>query len=267
MFSTTNVARAENKSSFAFTPENFRRPQLSNNLNILDVSVTDATPASLKGYGFLVDHPDDFRVEDKTFEIVKWPVQGWRQLDPLTGDEAGTTEGQFEVEWRGDFFFGRNLAINTPNNVYLDGLGTKNPENATEEGDGIGTTEEGEGGGQNALYLWMSDYHPDGGQLFFPFDRTGTKLALTESEDSCPFFVCLGKNTHGDDVRPEHMRGFKIPEGKGVYVHPGTWHNGIYTHRARGPRTFFTRQGRIHARVSCSWAAEFDTMLRLRLEE
>lgn len=57
--------------------------------------------------------------------------------------KAGTTEGDFEVQWQarssnsifnlkdflsfflsqGDFFYGKNLAIATKNNEYLDGLG------------------------------------------------------------------------------------------------------------------------------------------------
>lgn len=47
-------------------------------------------------------------------------AQGWRQLDPETGDEAGTTEGDFEVHWSGDYFHGKNLAIASASNTYLD---------------------------------------------------------------------------------------------------------------------------------------------------
>ncbi|GMH50116.1 hypothetical protein TL16_g00697 [Triparma laevis f. inornata] len=179
----------------------------------------------------------------QNFEIVKWPVQGRRQLDPGTGDEAGTTEGDFEVHWSGDFFHGKNLAINTTNNVYLDGLGAP-PEKAskTEEGASI----------ENCIYLWMSDYHPDGGQLFFP-------------KNQIPFVVCLGPNTTGDDVTPADMRAFYIPAGKGVYFHPGTWHNGVYIAKEHSPATFLTRQGRVHARVSASWAEEFKCLLRVPL--
>jgi hypothetical protein len=124
----------------------------------------------------------------------------------------------------------------------------------------------------------MSDYHPDGGQLFFPrvpnsseSDKTSdsninnTLDSPETSESKFPFFVCLGKNTYGDDIKPENMRGFKIPAGKGVYIHPGTWHNGVYINREYSPKTVFTRQGRVHARVSCSWAAEFDSLLRMKL--
>ena len=62
--------------------------------------------------------------------LKKWPVSGWRQLDPDTGDEAGTTEGDFEVKWEGDFFYGKNLAVATKNNTYLDGLSAL-PEEAS----------------------------------------------------------------------------------------------------------------------------------------
>ena len=57
-------------------------------------------------------------------------MSGWRQLDPDTGDEAGTTEGDFEVNWEGDFFYGKNLAVATKNNCYLDGLSAR-PEEAS----------------------------------------------------------------------------------------------------------------------------------------
>ena len=71
-------------------------------------------------------------------------VQGWRKLDPGTGDEAGTTEGAFHlwwapfasvqcrqgwllnsiifiIRWEGDFYRGKNTAVATSNNCYLAG--------------------------------------------------------------------------------------------------------------------------------------------------
>ena len=127
---------------------------------------------------------------------------------------------------------------------YLDGLGEP-PERASR-------TEPAAGAGSH-IFLWMSDYHPDGAQLFWPLDGV-------------PFTVCLGLRTHGDDIRPEHMRAFHVPAGKGVYFPPSTWHNGVYVSRHVATRSrFLTRQGRVHARVSCSWAAEFGTLLRVPL--
>ena len=133
------------------------------------------------------------------------------------------------------------------NNTYLDGLGVQ-PEHAThDEHACAGSYEDG-----GHIFLWMSDHHPDGGQLFWPHSPV-------------PFTVCLGKSSHGDDITPGDMRAFHVPKGKGVYIHPGTWHNGIYVAKEHTPATFLTRQGRVHARVSCSWANEFKQLLRVKL--
>ena len=82
---------------FEFTEENFRAPSLPHNLCIHNVPLTLATDASLQGFGKIISSPDEISVENKNFEIVKWPVQGRRQLDPGTGDEAGTTERLREI--------------------------------------------------------------------------------------------------------------------------------------------------------------------------
>lgn len=287
------VAPERRATDFQFSKESFRKPKLGTPANIIEVPVAhvsaDGDGRELEGYGHLVHSPDDFCVENKTFEIVPWPVQGWRQLDPQTGDEAGTTEGPFEVHWQGDYFHGKNLAVATENNTYLDGLGCSDPGQARCEEPGYGASPAPDGEGDtesNYLYLWMSDYHPDGGQLFFPmlpehiaearfllenhkalFPMRPEHVAeahIAEADWTPPeFFVCLGKSSHGDDIKPTQMQGFRIPSGKGIYIHPGTWHNGIYVHRRHGPQRFFTRQGRVHARVSVSWNAEFDTTLKL----
>merc|ERR1719245_179004 len=102
----------------------------------------------------------------------------------------------------------------------------------------------------------MSDYHPDGGQMFWP-------------RQPVPFVVCLGPASKGDDIHPKDMRAFLVPQGLGIYIHPGTWHNGIYVapkHTEEGPMRFLTRQGKVHARISVSWANEFGTLLRVPLD-
>ena len=83
-----------------------------------------------RGFGRIIHSADQITVENGEFEIVPWPVQGHRPLDPDTGDEAGTTEGPFEVHWHGDFYYGTNLAIASSNYHYLDGLGAI-PEKAS----------------------------------------------------------------------------------------------------------------------------------------
>jgi ureidoglycolate lyase/seryl-tRNA synthetase len=133
--------------------------------------------------------------------------------------------------------------VATVNNTYLDGLGAM-PENATHDDPCAGD-------GQH-IYLWMSDNHPDGAQLFWP-------------REPIPFVVCLGPASAGDDIKPSDMRAFAVPAGKGVYFYPGTWHNGVYVSKEHSPARFLTRQGRVHARVSASWAHEFNSVLRVPL--
>ena len=229
--------------AFEFTAENFARPDLPHGLEVVDVPLLEATDENLEGFGYVIHSADERTVENGNFEIVPWPTSGWRALDPDTGDEAGTTEGDFQVHWSGDYFHGKNLAIATGSNTYLDGLGTV-PEHAS-------PTDPANGDG-GSIFLWMSDYHPDGGQLFWP-------------RQPIPFTVCLGPASVGDDVKPSDMRAFAVPAGKGVYFHPGTWHNGVYIEKQYSPATFLTRQGRVHARVSASWAAELGQILRVPL--
>ena len=72
-------------------------PELPEKLDRVRIPVVEATDESLKGFGCLVE-----KQEDQEIEIVRWPHQGWREVDPDTGNEGGTTEGIFEGEWKGD---------------------------------------------------------------------------------------------------------------------------------------------------------------------
>ena len=135
--------------AFVFSPENFVDPKLPADLEQIDVPLRVATDESLKAFGRLIHSSDEVTTQLGNFEIKPWPVSGWRQLDPGTGDEAGTVEGQFKVKWVGDFFYGENLAVATENNHYLDGLAAP-PEVASHDdacaaGDG------------NSILLWMSE--------------------------------------------------------------------------------------------------------------
>ena len=45
-------------------------------LPLFDVPLIEATDASVKGYGYMVDNADDCDIE-----IVRWPAAGWRPVD------------------------------------------------------------------------------------------------------------------------------------------------------------------------------------------
>ncbi len=183
------------------------------------------TPASLEGYGCLVDDPARCVIE-----IVRWPAMGTRPVDPDTGDQGGTTEGTFISSWQGDVLYGSNEAVD---GHYILGYGVA-PE--------LARTDHGRAPGR--ILLWHANYHPDGGQLFFPLDPR-------------PFYVPLA--LPGDDVTPERFTCFRFEGTQGLYIHPNIWHEGVFT--LVGTQRFFDKQGAVHARVSVDFAREFGCLL------
>lgn len=207
----------------------FLNPKLPAGLPTVDMPVVDATEANLAGYGHLVNDPALCPVE-----IVRWPTLGTRPVDEDTGDEAGTTEGVFVSAWKGDILYGQNEAVG---GHYILAYAT-DPAQAREDHDRDPAQ----------MLLWHANYHPDGGQLFFPLDKK-------------PFYVPLA--LPGDDIAPERFVCFRFTGEMGLYIHPGIWHEGVFT--ARGKQRFFDKQGAVHARVSVDFAREFSCLLGARL--
>lgn len=206
-------------------PVDYLNPQLPSGLARVAMPIVDATEDSLAGYGHLVDDPAAC-----TIEIVRWPAQGARPVDADSGDQGGTTEGVFVSEWRGDILYGRNEAVD---GHYILAYATA-PENAR--------TDHEES--PRRVLVWHANYHPDGGQMFFPIDRR-------------PFYVPLA--LPGDDVRPERFVCFRFSGEQGLYIHPDIWHEGVFG--LAGRQRFFDRQGAVHARVSVDFAREFGCLL------
>ncbi|GLQ06383.1 ureidoglycolate lyase [Sneathiella chinensis] len=194
------------------------------------VPLVVATDDSVKGYGCLVDNPDDFQIE-----IVRWPAQGWRPVDTDSGDEGGWVEGVFHGTWDGDILMGRNEAVA---GHYVLGW-SQDPQ--------IARTETPSGPREQVL-LWHMNYHPDGGQLFFPLDKQ-------------PFVVPVA--LPGDDLTPDKVIAFWCDGSRGLYIHPNIWHEGIFP--ASDSQRFLDRQGRVHARVSCDIGEEFGVYLGVPL--
>ena len=216
----------------------YRSPRIPSGLHVHDVPIVRASDAALEGYGCLVHDPDDFTTESGRFEIVPWPHAGWRSLDPGTGDEGGTTEGVFRLTWHDGNLLGENLALATSSNKYVLGLGRTPDRQAYEHTPG------------DHVFVWYSDYHPDGGQMFF--------------SESSPFVANLAPAV-GDTVRPQDFTAFYVEAGAGLYIHPGVWHNAVYVTPDNAPADIFGRQGRVHARISVRWTEEFNTVLRVPL--
>ena len=204
-------------------------PALPDGLRRVRMPVIDATEDALRGYGFLVADRDACDIE-----IVRWPAQGWRHVDDDSGDEGGTTEGVFVSEWRGDILYGRNEAVG---GHYILAYAVE-PSRADE-------THRRD---PARMLLWHCNYHPDGGQLFFPLEAK-------------PFLVPLA--LPGDDVTPDAFVCFRFGGLQGLYIHPNVWHEGVFT--CAGAQRFFDAQGAVHARVSIDFAREFGCLLEAPL--
>ena len=211
------------------TVPDYLNPDIEPNLDRFQIPIIEATDESLSGYGCLVKERNDIEIE-----IVRWPAQGWRQVDADSGDEGGTTEGVFISEWKGDILYGRNAAVD---GHYILGYGSE-PSQASENHSRDPAT----------LLLWHANYHPDGGQLFFP-------------EICRPFLAPLAKP--GDDVTPDDFVCFYFCGDAGLYIHPNVWHEGIFA--INGDHRFFDKQGAVHARVSVDFPRECGCLLEVPL--
>ncbi len=211
------------------TAPDYLNPALPDGLRRVRMPVVDATDDALKGYGFLVDDPAQCAIE-----IVRWPAQGWRAVDDDTGDEGGTTQGVFVSEWRGDILYGSNAAVGGHYVLaYADEPSRADDTHARAPA---------------RMMLWHCNYHPDGGQLFFPLDAR-------------PFMVPLA--LPGDDVAPEQFVCFRFDGRRGLYIHPNIWHEGVFA--CAGTQRFHDVQGAVHARVSVDFAREFGCLLEAPL--
>jgi len=201
-------------------PQYLFDPKDKPTLPLVQVPLIEADDAALDGYGYVVDEPEGCQIE-----IVRWPAQGWRPIDDGTGDEGGTTEGIFRCHWDEGVLMARNEAVDGEYVLGWNG-----------------------GGRDDNVLLWHMNYHPDGGQLFFPLDRK-------------PFVIPAA--LPGDDLQPGKVVAFWCDGTRGVYIHPGIWHEGVFP--VSGEQRFLDRQGKVHARVSCDFGGEFGVYLSVPL--
>ena len=205
-------------------------PETAVSHDIVELPLLRATPESLSGYGRLVDDGAGADIE-----IVTWPAPGRRPVDPGTGNEGGVAEGVFEFWWAGDMLYGRNRAVD---DSYLLGW-SRRPEDASESAP---RPERGR------LLIRHANYHPDGGQLFFP-------------REPVPFIAPLA--LPGDDVKPADFVAFYCDGTQGLYIHPGVWHEAVVPLAEQA--SFDDKQGKVHARISIDFMDEFGALLSVPL--
>jgi ureidoglycolate lyase len=195
------------------------------------VKLVAATAASLRGYASIVS---DFAAARVT--IVTWPQPGWRPVVSGTGNEGGIVEDSFEMVRRGEIQHAVNHAVGRS---YITGW-FADPATASESREPSDTTR---------LFTHEANYHPDGGQIFFP-------------RDGAPFVALLAKP--GDDVTPEDFVAFHCDGSFGIHIDPGIWHQPMFPvgERAR----FDDKQGRVHACIAVDFVSEFGCYLEVPLQ-
>jgi ureidoglycolate lyase len=213
-----------NLNEIAYTPTTGVR-------RVHETAIIRATDSTLKGYGALVDDPEDFPIE-----IVPWPATGRRPIDENTGNQGGVAEGLFEFCWKGETLYARNNAVG---DSYLFGWSNW-PEEAA-----AGTC----GRPRERALIWRANYHPDGGQLFHPIRGQSFVVPLA---------------LPGDEVTPDRFVSFWCDGDRGLYLHPNVWHGAIVP--LDDEAEFLDRQGRVHARVSVDFVKEFGCYLGVPLQ-
>ncbi|VDI12781.1 Hypothetical predicted protein [Mytilus galloprovincialis] len=190
------------------------------------VPIMVANEKNLKGYGTIVT---DF--EKEKVEIAPWPVSGKRKLHPGTGSLGGTRSGEFICKWEGDACQAINKGVD--DTVYITGrLPT-----------GIQI--------QNRTHLLVreANYHPDGGQVFFPRDKD-------------PFIALLA--LPGDDVKPEDFVAFYFDGSFGIQMYTHIWHQAVIPINDRS--VFLTKQAASYACVDVDTIDEFGKYLSVPLK-
>ena len=190
-----------------------------------EVPLKICTPESIAEYGRIVH---DF--EEEEVWIVTWPQQGWRPICSGTGNQGGVTSGAFRYRWEGDELKAVNEAVGGD---YTTG---RLPP-------GVSTTN------RTHVLVREANYHPDGGQVFFPTNSAAFVLLLA---------------LPGDDIKLSDFVAFYCDGSFGVQIRPGIWHQPLYP--IADEAVFRGKQGRVHACVAVDTVTEFGKYLKVPLK-
>eukprot|EP01135_Chromosphaera_perkinsii_P011361 Nk52_evm6s2391 gene=Nk52_evmTU6s2391 len=194
------------------------------------VPIVIATEESLRGYGRIVR---DFDAEEVW--ITTWPQQGSRRIQAGTGRAGGVTSGDFLYEWRGEYLTAVNKAV--ADGDYITG---RLPASAKKESCGAP---------RKGVLVREANYHPDGGQVFFPMNNE-------------PFVALLA--LPGDDIKMEDFKAFYFDGTFGVQIKPSIWHQPVYPIPDKA--VFRGKQGRVHACVCMDTVEEFNKYMYVPLQ-
>ncbi len=139
------------------------------------------------------------------------------------------------MERRGEIQFAVNCAVGRSYQTgwYAD------PASASENREAVDTSR---------IYTHKANYHPDGGQFFWPRDRAALMALLAKP---------------GDGVRPEDFVAFYCNGRFGIHIDPNVWHQPVFP--LNSAAIFDDHQGRVHACVAIDLVTEFGCYLEVPL--
>lgn len=195
----------------------------------LKVPLIIANEETLQGYGHIVRN-----FESEEVIINPWPLSGWRPLVEKTGI-GPITEGSFDMIRVGGIYYAENHAVKRR---YIIGW-FDDPRNASESIEPMSL---------NSIYTHEANYHPDGGQVFYPKNHE-------------PFVALLALPT--DDIKPENFVAFYFDGSFGVQINPNIWHQPVFPCVKQA--SFYDKQGAVHGCVSVDFIEEFGVYLEVPL--
>ena len=190
----------------------------------VDVPMTIATPENFSQYGRFVA---DFDREEVW--ITQWPQEGRRPIATGTGHHGGVAEGDYTMAWDGDLLKGHLRAVKH------QWIIARKPDDVSSDD-------------RTHALVWDVNYHPDGGQVFYP-------------KDGDAFVALLA--LPGDEVKLEDFRAFYFDGSVGVQIKPYVWHTGMLP--TGNDFTYLDKQGRILACVALNTIEEEGKFLKVPL--
>ena len=150
-------------------------------------------------------------------------------------------EGDFRLRWIGDVLYGDNLTVEVSFK--------RDVPYARRTSDGS----------RDHILVREVNYHPDGGQVFFP------------QHEGQPYVFLLAKAEYGDDIRPEHFRAFFFDGNVGFHISPGVWHFAPYiqpptTVGEKAELMFHNKQSSVYACVGADTVKEFGVYLKVPMK-
>ncbi|KAL3888402.1 hypothetical protein ACJMK2_000770 [Sinanodonta woodiana] len=191
----------------------------------VNVPCVVASEKTLPGYGTIIHDFDQADVK-----ISPYPVKGWRQLCPGTGIQGQTRSGYFKYQWIEDLCVAINTSVNWGYMVTGRLQAGVSPQKRTR------------------VLVREANYHPDGGQAFYPCNNE-------------PFIAVLALPT--DDIKPEHFKAFYFDGTFGVNLHPDVWHQPLYP--ITNEAVYKTKQAATYACISMDTVDEFGKFLSIPL--